>query len=215
MRSADLRNRGIGRARMFMGALLLLAAVLTWSIGLMMSPHGDSGASGTEYLKSAVVTFKRKGAVGTLILCALTAWLLFPARRPKWPKRDWALALLLGFLGLSSIYTLVSLRQPLTTSAGLDQNLVGGDTNIEANEGEPPYQIPPDVNVPQTYSTRPIAVPPPPVMTGPAQDEQLELKGRAREEPTLPREPLESNQSIDAQNPGDEAPGNGADPTGQ
>lgn len=211
-----MRNRGIGRARMFMGALLLLAAVLTWSIGLMMSPHGDSGASGTEYLKSAVVTFKRKGAVGTLILCALTAWLLFPARRPRWPTRDWALGLLLGFLGVSSIYTLVSLRQPPTTSTGLDQNLVGADTNVEGAASEPPYQIPPDLNVPQTYSTGPVEVPPSPVVTGPRGDEQLELKGRgARAEPTLPQEPIESNQSIGAQNQGDEAPGEARDETGR
>jgi drug/metabolite transporter (DMT)-like permease len=51
-----------------------------------------------------------KGAIGTLILSALAAWLLFPARRPKWPARDWALIALLVFLAGSSLYTLIWLQ---------------------------------------------------------------------------------------------------------
>ena len=105
-----MRNRGIGRARMFVGGLLLLSAALTWGIGLMMSPHGDTVAKGTEHVRMTTVTFMSKGAIGTLILCALAAWMLFPARRPKWPARDWALIVLLVFLAGSSIYILVWLR---------------------------------------------------------------------------------------------------------
>lgn len=105
-----MRNRGIGRARMFMGALLLTAAVMTWGIGLWMSPHGDPVARGTEHVRTVVVDFKRNDAIGTLILSALAAWMLFPARRPKWPARDWALIALLAFLVGSSLYTLVWLR---------------------------------------------------------------------------------------------------------
>jgi hypothetical protein len=45
-----------------------------------------------------------------LILSALAAWLLFPARRPKWPARDWALIALLVFLAGSSLYTLIWLQ---------------------------------------------------------------------------------------------------------
>ena len=105
-----MRNRGIGRARMFMGALLLLAAIITWATGLMMSPHGDVVAKGTEHVRTTVVTFMRNGAIGTLVLCGLAAWLLFPARRPKWPARDWALIVLLVLLAGSSIYTLVWLQ---------------------------------------------------------------------------------------------------------
>jgi drug/metabolite transporter (DMT)-like permease len=95
---------------MFMGGLLLLAAILTWGIGLMMSPHGETVAKGTEHVRTTVVTFMRNGAIGTLILTALSAWLLFPARRPKWPARDWALIVVLVFLAGSSLYTLVWLQ---------------------------------------------------------------------------------------------------------
>ena len=105
-----MRNRGIGRARMFMGGLLLLAAILTWGIGLMMSPHGEAVAQGTEHVRTTIVTFMRNGAVGTLILSALSAWLLFPARRPKWPVRDWSLIAVLVFLAGSSVYTLAWLQ---------------------------------------------------------------------------------------------------------
>jgi len=101
-----VRNRGIGRARMFMGALLLLAAIITWATGLMMSPHGNVVAKGTEHVRTTVVTFMRNGAIGTLVLCGLAAWLLFPARRPKWPARDWALIVVLVILAASSVYTL-------------------------------------------------------------------------------------------------------------
>jgi drug/metabolite transporter (DMT)-like permease len=96
---------------MFMGALLLTAAVLTWITGLMMSPHGDTVAKGTEHVRMTVVTFMRNGAIGTLVLCALSAWLLFPARRPKWPARDWALIALLVLLAGSSVYTLIWLQR--------------------------------------------------------------------------------------------------------
>ena len=105
-----MSNRGIGRARMFMGALLLVAAILTWGTGLMMSPHGESVAKGTEHVRTTIVTFMRNGAIGTLVLCAISAWLLFPARRPRWPARDWALIAVLVILAGSSIYTLVWLQ---------------------------------------------------------------------------------------------------------
>jgi drug/metabolite transporter (DMT)-like permease len=95
---------------MFMGALLLLAAILTWGIGLMMSPHGETSAPGTEHVRTTIVTFMRNGAIGTLVLCALAGWLLFPARRPRWPARDWTVAGLLLLLAGSSLYTLIWLQ---------------------------------------------------------------------------------------------------------
>jgi len=95
---------------MFMGSLLLLAAFITWGVGLMMSPHGDSVAKGTEHVRNTVVIFMRNGAIGTLLLTALSAWLLFPARRPKWPARDYALIALFVVLIGSSLWTLVWLK---------------------------------------------------------------------------------------------------------
>lgn len=105
-----MRNRGIGRGRMFMGALLLVAAIMTWGVSFMMSPHGDTVAKGTEHVRTTIVTFMRNGAIGTLVLTALAAWLLFPPRRPRWPARDWALIVVLALLAGSSIYTLVWLQ---------------------------------------------------------------------------------------------------------
>jgi drug/metabolite transporter (DMT)-like permease len=95
---------------MFMGALLLVAAIMTWAVSFMMSPHGDTVAKGTEHVRTTIVTFMRNGAIGTLVLTALAAWLLFPPRRPRWPARDWALIVVLALLAGSSIYTLVWLQ---------------------------------------------------------------------------------------------------------
>jgi drug/metabolite transporter (DMT)-like permease len=95
---------------MFMGGLLLIAAVLTWGIGLWMSPHGDPVVDGVQHVRPVIVSFMLKDAIGTLILSALAAWLLFPARRPKWPARDWALISLLVFLAGTSLYILVWLQ---------------------------------------------------------------------------------------------------------
>jgi drug/metabolite transporter (DMT)-like permease len=95
---------------MFMGGLLLLAAVITWGISFLMSPHGDSVAEGTEHVRTVVALFMRNSAIGTLILCALAGWLLFPARRPKWPQRDYAIIALIALLALTSLYDLIWLQ---------------------------------------------------------------------------------------------------------
>ena len=95
---------------MFLGFVLLFGAVIAWAVALMMSPHGESVAEGTEHVRTTIVTFMRNGAIGTLVLCAISAWLLFPARRPRWPARDWALIAVLVILAGSSIYTLVWLQ---------------------------------------------------------------------------------------------------------
>lgn len=102
-----MRNRGIGRARMFVGAFLLTAAVITWATGLLMSPHGASaGHSNIEHVKTVIVVYVRNTAIGTLVLAALSAWLLFPARRPRRPLRDWLLIGVLALLAASSLYQL-------------------------------------------------------------------------------------------------------------
>ena len=105
-----MRNRGIGRARMFMGGLLLFAAVIAWGTALMMSPHGQSATPGVEHVKNSVVIFLRNSAIGTLLLSALAGWLLFPARRPRAPRRDWAILAVLGVMVLTSLYQLIWLR---------------------------------------------------------------------------------------------------------
>ena len=93
-----------------MGGLLLFAAIITWGVGLMMSPHGEPVAEGTRHVRTVVATFMLKDAIGTLILCGLAGWLLFPARRPKWPRRDYAILGVIAVLVLSSLYNLVWLQ---------------------------------------------------------------------------------------------------------
>jgi len=95
---------------MFVGALLLFAAVIAWGTSFMMSPHGQTVAQGTEHVRTTVVVFMRNSAIGTLILCALSGWLLFPARRPRWPQRDYAILGIIALLVISSLYDLVWLQ---------------------------------------------------------------------------------------------------------
>jgi len=95
---------------MFMGGLLLFAAVIAWFTSFMMSPHGETVAQGTQHVKTTVVIFMRNSAIGTIVLCALAGWLLFPARRPKWPRRDYAILGIITVLVISSIYDLVWLQ---------------------------------------------------------------------------------------------------------
>jgi len=106
----DVSNRGIGRGRMFLGGLILFAAVIAWATTLMMSPHGQSGASGAEHVRTTVVIFVRNSAVGTLVMCALAGWLLFPVRRPRAPRRDWAILGIIALMVLTSLYQLMWLR---------------------------------------------------------------------------------------------------------
>ena len=108
-----MSNRGIARGRMFLGGMLLFGAVIAWSVSLMMSPHGSSVAEGTEHVKTLVVHFLRNSALGTIALCALAAWLLFPARRPSTPKRDWAIGIVLAVLVATSVYQLIWVRSLL------------------------------------------------------------------------------------------------------
>ena len=108
-----MRNRGIGRGRMFMGGLLLFAAVIAWFTGLTLSPHTSDTVTGVDHLRGTVATFLRNSAIGTLILCALAGWLLFPARRPKWPARDFAILCIIAVMAASSIYTLIWIQAAL------------------------------------------------------------------------------------------------------
>ena len=71
-----------------MGILLLLAAIINWAVSLLMSPHGQPSPSGVEQVRTTVALFLRNSAIGTLVLSALSGWLLFPRRRPNKPVRD-------------------------------------------------------------------------------------------------------------------------------
>jgi len=111
---ADVNNRGVLRARVVFGALILFAAVIAWGTAFLISPHSNNTvAAGTEHVRGAVVVFLRNSALGTLVLSALAAWLLFPARRPKSPRRDYAIMAVLAVLVLSSLYQLFWLRTVL------------------------------------------------------------------------------------------------------
>lgn len=91
---------------MFLGGILLTAAAVIWAMSLMMSPHGAGMAEGAGHVRGVVVTFVRNSAIGTLLLCALSAWLLFPIPRPRKPRRDYALMGLIGVMAATSLYQL-------------------------------------------------------------------------------------------------------------
>jgi hypothetical protein len=95
---------------MFMGGLLLFAAVIAWGTAVGMSPHGTSVAEGTEHVRGTVVSLLTKAAFLTLLLTAISAWLLFPARRPKAPRRDYAILAVITLLVVTCVYELAWLR---------------------------------------------------------------------------------------------------------
>lgn len=101
-----MRKGGFAHARMFVGGFLLFAAAIVWGTGLLTSPHGDSIAPGTDHVRSVVVIYLRNVALATIFLAAISAWLLFPSRRPRAPRRDWAVGVLIVVLIASSLYEL-------------------------------------------------------------------------------------------------------------
>lgn len=130
-------SRTIARARLVLGALLLFAAVLSWLIGLTLSPHGQTVVAGTEHVRDTVVTFKRNSAIGTLILSTISAWLLFPKQRAKRQAREWLLIVLLTLLAASSIYTLLSLRPAVAGSTTVDENQAIADNSATVPDTRP------------------------------------------------------------------------------
>ena len=105
-----MRNRGIGRARIFVGEFLLLAAVIVCGTALLMSPHGSNNVVGNDYVRTTVASFLNNSAIATLLLAGMAGWLLFPARRPRKPLRDWSLIAVIAALSATSIYQLVWLQ---------------------------------------------------------------------------------------------------------
>ena len=108
-----MSNRGVGRARLFVGGMVLFAAVIAWFTGLWLTPINDNAADGGTEIRETVVIFMRNSALGTLILAGLAAWLLVPVRRPNNPWRDRALIAVLLLLVGGSLYQLVWLRTAL------------------------------------------------------------------------------------------------------
>lgn len=108
-----MSNRGIGRARMFMGGLILFSATILWAIALWMSPNGEARETGMAHVRTTVALFIRNSAIGNILLCALAAWLLFPLRRPRAPRRDWAIIAMIVLIVLTSLYQLFWLRAVL------------------------------------------------------------------------------------------------------
>ncbi len=102
---------------MFVGAFLLLAAIIVWGTGFLTSPHGETVAPGTEHVRSVVVIYLRNAALATIVLAAISAFLLFPARRPRAPKRDWAVGIVIAVLVASSLYQLYWLRTSVLPEA--------------------------------------------------------------------------------------------------
>jgi len=105
-----VKNRGIHRGRIFVGEFLLLAAVIVCGTALLMSPHGSNDAVGDDYVRTTVASFLNHSAIATLLLVALAGWLLFPARRPRKPVRDWSLITVIALLSATSIYQLIWLQ---------------------------------------------------------------------------------------------------------
>jgi drug/metabolite transporter (DMT)-like permease len=110
LKGANVNNRGIGRARIFVGEFLLCAAVILWATALLMSPHTSNDMLGTEHVRITVAHFLQSSAIGTLVLGAIAGWLLFPERRPRKPARDWSLLAVIGVLAVSSLYQLIWLK---------------------------------------------------------------------------------------------------------
>lgn len=95
---------------MFVGGFLLAAAVIVWGTGFLTNPRGEGIAGGLDHVRTAVVIYLRNSALATVGLCALAAVLLFPARRPRMPRRDWAIGLLIAVMVVSSLYQLIWLQ---------------------------------------------------------------------------------------------------------
>ena len=95
---------------MFFGGFLLVAAVITWMTSAWLNPYGDKSAAGIEGVRETVVIFVRNSAIGTLLITALAAWMLFPSRRPRAPWRDRILIAVIAVLVAGCIYQLVWLQ---------------------------------------------------------------------------------------------------------
>ncbi len=203
----------IRRVRTSLGAILLVAAVVTWGIGLMMSPHGQPVVAGTEHIRSTVVTFRHNAAIGTLILSAIAAWLLYPKLRSKWPMRDWALIVLFMALTASSIYTLLWLTPSVVHGGAPDENVAISDANMDAisSGGAQASELPPT----SMTAVSPYAqFPSPDPVTGAAERANNRVAGTEQEqssEVNLTRDQQDATKNAQSESPEDEIANDGTD----
>ena len=97
----------IATVRRYAGFALLGAAVLIWSMAIMMSPHGEAaGSHGIDHVKGSVALFARNASLGTLVLVLLAAAALFWRRKPTRSAGDIVALALMALLAASSFYQL-------------------------------------------------------------------------------------------------------------
>lgn len=105
-----MKYRGVVRARIFVGGFLLIAALLSWGIGVAGGSDAVTAPEGGDQVRLAAAIYQRNIAYATIALSILAGILLYPARRPRMPKWDWAIGLLILILIGSSLYQLFWLR---------------------------------------------------------------------------------------------------------
>ncbi len=105
-----MKYRGIVRARIFVGGFLLVAALLSWAIGVAGGSDAVTAPNDSDHVRLAAAIYQRNIAYATIALSILAGILLFPARRPRMPKWDWAIGILIVLLIGSSLYQLMWLR---------------------------------------------------------------------------------------------------------
>ena len=101
-----MKFRGIVRARIFVGGFLLIAALLSWGIGVAGGSDAVSSPDNDNHVRLAAAVYQRNIAYATIAMSVLAGILLFPARRPRMPKWDWAIGLLVALLIGTSLYQL-------------------------------------------------------------------------------------------------------------
>ena len=109
-KGGNVTDRRAGRGRLFLGAILMLGAVVAALTGLFISPVDQAVAGGREHIRDSVVIFTRNSAIATLVLVGLACLLLFPRPRLREPVRDRVLMGVAAILIASSLYRLIWLQ---------------------------------------------------------------------------------------------------------
>ena len=104
-----------GRGRLFLGAILLLGAIVAALTGLFINPVDQVTAGGPDHVRDTVVIFMRNSAIATLVLVGLACLLLFPRPRLREPLRDRILMGVAAALTAFSIYRLVWLQTAIAS----------------------------------------------------------------------------------------------------